>query len=228
LKLVHAALPLLLLTMTGTAALARERHDTQLWVNITGQGSIAGDLVYFAELQPRIGGDVSRLDQLMLRSAIGLKLSDSFTLYQGYARVRTPVEGNHNDTIENRSFQQINWKMGTLAGGPLSSRTRIEQRWLSTGTDMGWRVREMLRLALPLDRQKPGIAALGYVEGFFALNDTDWGARSGFDRVRTFAGAEIPVGGKSTMEIGYLNQTVNRASGNIMDHVASISLFLRQ
>ncbi|HEX7857371.1 MAG TPA: DUF2490 domain-containing protein [Sphingobium sp.] len=222
-KFAGALLPLLLFAGIGTAS-ARETHDEQLWVNITGMGSIKGDLVYFAEIQPRIGGGVSRLDQLLIRPAIGVKLSDSLTVYQGYARVRTPVAGRV-DTSEDRSFQQISWKLNKQ----FSSRTRLEQRWLSTGNDMGWRLREMLRLAVPLSREKQAVSALGYVEGFFALNDTDWGARSGFDRVRTFIGAEVPIGGKSTLELGYLNQMVNQARrSDTMDHVASISVFLRR
>ena len=33
-------------------------------------------------------------------------------------------------------------------------------------------------------------------EGFVALNDTDWGARGGFDQLRTFVGAELPLPGR--------------------------------
>jgi hypothetical protein len=75
---------------------------------------------------------------------------------------------------------------------------------------------------------KQGVALLGYAEGFFALNDTDWGARGGFDRLRSFIGAEVPVGGRSTIEVGYMNQWVNQARrSDTMDHIAAISLFLR-
>ncbi|MFT3965414.1 MAG: DUF2490 domain-containing protein [Sphingobium sp.] len=212
--------------LIAAPASARDTHDGQLWVNLTALGSVRGNLIYHAEIQPRIGDGASRLDQLLLRPAIGVKLSNSLSVYQGYARVRTPVTDGA-DTTEDRSFQQVSWKLSPH----FSSRTRLEQRWLSTGGDTGWRLREMLRLAFPLSRGggRGGVAALGYVEGFFALNDTDWGARRGFDRVRSFIGAEVPVGGKSTFELGYMNQTVNQARrGDTMDHIASISLFLRQ
>lgn len=221
-RLAGILLPLAMVAVS-TGASARETHDEQMWVNVTGMGSI-GNIAYFAEIQPRIGRGVSRLDQLLIRPAIGVKLSDTLSIYQGYARVRTPVDTGP-DTVEDRSFQQISWKLGKR----LSSRTRLEQRWLSTGSDMGWRLRQMLRFAQPLSDTKGSVAALGYIEGFAALNDTDWGARRGLDRVRSFIGAEVPVGGMSTLEIGYLNQTVNQASrSDTMDHVASISLFLRR
>jgi len=208
-------------------ASARTAQDEQLWINATVMGGVDGGLVYFAEMQPRFGQGVTELSQLLLRPAIGWKLSDRVSVYQGYARVRTAVAIGP-DTTEDRSFQQISWSIGKVAGGALSSRTRIEQRWLSTGDDMGWRLREMIRYSHSLTDAKRGVAALGWVEGFFALNDTDWGARSGFDRVRTFAGLEVPLSGRSTVELGYLNQTVNgRRGATAMDHVASISLFLR-
>jgi hypothetical protein len=220
-------LGILLLASAGSVR-ARETHDEQLWVNVTALGSVKGALIYHVELQPRIGGGLSRLDQLMLRVGLGVKLSDNLSIYQGYARVRTPVEGGvRPDTLEDRSFQQINWKLSPR----LSSRTRLEQRWISTGSAVGWRVREMMRLALPLS-SNPGpqdVKALGWVEGFFALNDIGTGARPGFDRVRTFIGAEVPVGGKSAFELGYMNQMVKqRTRTDTMDHIASITLFLRQ
>ena len=65
--------------------------------------------------------------------------------------------------------------------------------------------------------------------GFAALNSTDWGQRAGFDQLRSFVGGEIKLMGKSTAEIGYLNQLINQRSGNQrMNHVASITLFFRR
>ena len=62
-----------------------------------------------------------------------------------------------------------------------------------------------------------------------ALNDTDWGARKGFDRLRSFAGLEVPVAGKATVEVGYLNQYVkNRGRADDVDHVLLVTLQLRR
>jgi hypothetical protein len=213
--------------LVASPAVAETRHDEQVWFQAVAQGPVAGDLVYFAELQPRFGQGASQLSQIIVRPAIGVKLGDRVTLYQGYAHVRTPTVTGR-DTREHRSFQQLNWSLGRPAGLALSSRTRLEQRWLSSGGDMGWRVREMVRAALPL---KPGgkVALLGSVEVFVALNDTDWGAKGGFDRLRSFAGLELPLSGKSTVELGYLNQFVNAPNGrDQMDHVAAVNLMLRR
>lgn len=216
-----------LVLVAASPAAAETREDEQVWVNLTAMGAIAGDVVYFAEIQPRMGDGVSRLDQLLLRGAVGLKLSPSVTVYQGYAHVVVPTEGG-KDMNEERSFQQLNWAMGKLWGGELTSRTRLEQRWRSDGGDTGWRLREMLRYEKPL---KPGtntVNALVYAEGFLALNDTDWGARGGFDQLRSFVGVELGVKDATTVELGYLNQVIDQTRGRTrVNHVASVSLFFR-
>jgi hypothetical protein len=206
---------------------AQTRQDEQVWVNLTAMGAVSGDLVYFVEAQPRTGDGSSRLDQLLLRGAVGVKLSGDVTLYQGYAHVVVPRDGAR-DVNEERSFQQLSWNLGKALGGEFSSRTRFEQRWRSDGDGTGWRLREMLRYETPLKPGANGPSALVYSELFVALNDTDWGARAGFDQVRNFAGLEIPVGGASTIEAGYLNQWIDQPAGRSrMNHVAALALFVR-
>ena len=192
------------LMLVGAPASAETSQDEQFWLNLTSMGSIKDDLVYLAEIQPRVGDGVSRIDQALFRGAIGRKFSPSVTVYQGFAHIVAPVEGG-KDVNEERSFQQLNWTFGKPWAGELSSRTRLEQRWRSDGNDMGWRLREMLRYEKPLEPNSDALNALVYAEGFVALNDTDWGARDGFDQLRSFIGAEVGLPGASTLEVGYLN-----------------------
>jgi hypothetical protein len=89
-------------------------------------------------------------------------------------------------------------------------------------------MREQLRLAAPLTDKANSVSALGWTEVFVALNDADWGPRAGFDQLRTFAGVEVPVGGKSTLEFGYLNRLIDTPrSGLQVDHVISLNVFIR-
>jgi hypothetical protein len=211
---------------SGAPAAAETVQDGQLWINTTLFGSV-GDLAFFAEVQPRFGNGISQLDQLILRPALGWKVSDTLTLYQGYAYVENHAMPGRV-AIEDRSFQEINWKIGEIAGVKVSSRTRFEQRWQSAGRDVGFRLRENLRFALPLTGAKDSISAVGWAEAFVALNDTDWGARAGFDRIRAFVGFEVPIGGESTVEVGYINQTARMpASGVAVDHILSLNLSVR-
>ena len=216
-----------LASCVGAPAHAETSQDEQFWLNLTSMGSIKDDLVYFAEIQPRVGDGISRIDQALFRGAIGWKFSPSVTLYQGFAHIVVPVEGG-KDVNEERSFQQINWTLGKPWAGELSTRTRLEQRWRSDGDDMGWRLREMLRYEKPLNPGSDALNALVYAEGFVALNDTDWGVRGGFDQLRSFIGAEVGLPGASTLEVGYLNQVINQRGGDTrVNHVASVTLFFR-
>lgn len=210
----------------ASPAAAQTTQDTQLWFNTTVFGNI-GDLALFGEVQPRFGNDISGLDQIILRPAVGWKLNDAFTIYQGYARVETTPAGMPAFS-EDRSFQQLSWEIGEFQKFKLSSRTRFEQRWQSDGRDVGFRLREMLRVSHPIFDEASGLKAVVWSEAFVAVNDTDWGARAGFDRIRTFVGLEIPLKGKSTVEIGYMNQTVNAPAAPVeLDHILSLNLFLR-
>jgi hypothetical protein len=206
---------------------AQTTHDEQAWINLTATGPVAEGGVYFIEVQPRIGDGVSRLDALLLRGGVGLKLSPSVTLFQGYAHIVSPVSEGR-DVNEERSFQQLNLDLGNIGRARLSSRTRLEQRWRSDGGDMGWRLRELVRVALPVRPDSDAVKAVLYTEGFLALNDTDWGARGGFDQLRTFAGLELALPGDASMDVGYLNNVIDRGGGAVrMNHVAAVTVTFR-
>lgn len=211
--------------LVAAPAAAQTAQDEQLWLNLTVTGRVTGKLAYMIDVQPRFGDGVSRLETLIVRSAIGWQISPRVGVFQGYARVLSPVDGGR-DRTEDRSFQQVLW---TIRPGATEvwSRTRLEQRMASTGAETGWRLRQMIRFETPLGRGTP-VKALGWGEGFLALNATDWGVRRGFDQVRAFAGVEVPVEGRTTVELGYLNQTINDPGGRRrMRHAASMTLFVR-
>lgn len=211
--------------LLSAPAVARTTEDEQAWLNVTVIGTV-GKVAYFAEVQPRFGDGVSRLSQLLLRPGIGYTVSKSVTVYGGYAHVVTAVDGGR-DRNEERLFTQLNWTLGQVGGGTLSSRSRLEHRTLSNGSGTGWRLRQFVRYTHPLGDPKH-VRALIWGEAFVSLNDTDWGQRGGFDQMRTFAGLEVPLAGRSTMDVGYLNQAINDPRGNSrMNHVASVTLWIR-
>jgi len=208
-------------------AAAQIDHDLRAWVNLNAQGTIAGRTLFYVEAQPRVGDDLARLRQLLLRPAIGYRISDQVSIWQGYAHVENPQAGRDGPN-EERSFQQLSWSVPTGPAVSLSMRTRLEQRWQSNGRDTGWRARHFVRAAFPLAGRGKGVAALAYGEVFVALNDTDWGARGGFDQGRAFLGLDLPVVPRLRAEAGYLNQTINQRAGRTgMNHVAAFALYWR-
>lgn len=207
------------------AAQGRTVEDEQIWLNATVMQTQENGFAWFAEVQPRFTEGAQHLRQLILRPAVGYRLSPAVTVYAGYAHVDLPRRGP--DRNEDRFFAQLSWIMAKPGDATLSSRTRIEHRQVSSGDDVGWRARAMLRYVDPLgapERTRLLVSA----EGFVAFDDTDWGATAGFDQLRSFAGVEVPIGGRNTLELGYLNQFVNDPGGQErMNHVASAAIFIR-
>ena len=106
-------------------------------------------------------------------------------------------------------------------------RSRLEQRWVETGDNVGLRWRQLARAQRVLSHC-PQWSFVLWDEVFFALNDTDWGANAGLDQNRTFIGLgykRCPHAAVRT-EIGYLNQFVNSQGGvDQMNHILSINFF---
>lgn len=197
--------------------------DGQLWTTVIANGELAGDLAASVELQTRFGDDASRLRQSNLRVGLGYRASEVLTLYGGYALV-TSHRGSRPDLTEHRLWQQASYALVASGAVHVAGRTRLEQRFFEASNDVGWRLRQQVRLAFPLTSERgPSLVATG--ELFIALNDADWGARNGLDQVRSFAGVNLPIGPRQTVEIGYLNQYVRRVDADDqINHVGLLTL----
>ncbi len=163
--------------------------DFQAWQQVVATKTINEDVSATLEVQPRFTEDASRLGQFLIRPSIGFRLSDHAVMSVGYAYVRTSP-GQAAVTHEHRPWQQLSFPIASTQGVfTLSNRTRFEQRFRDDGDEIGLRLRQQLRLTVPIaGSQWLGVA---WSEGFFNLNDTDWGARGGLDRWRNFVGINI-------------------------------------
>ncbi|PAX09198.1 DUF2490 domain-containing protein [Sphingomonas lenta] len=208
------------------AAAHAQEEDLQQWTLLAAQGPVSDKVVIYAELQPRFTDDVSRLGQLLIRPAIGYRLSSDVTAFLGYAYVRTePLNGRATD--EHRIFQQLSFPILKGAGGfTVTARTRLEQRTVVGADEMGWRFRQQVRAQAPI-RRGGQLQAIAWTEPFYNFDTTDWGQRRGFDQVRTFIGLGVPITQGLTAEPGYLNQTVFRRGEDRVNHIASLTLFYR-
>ncbi|MBB5697530.1 DUF2490 domain-containing protein [Sphingomonas yantingensis] len=217
---------ILLVAALAAASPALAEDDVQGWTGIIASGAVRGDLFVWAEGQARLTDDVGGGSQFILRPAIGARIARDAHAVIGYAYVRTDPEGGAT-THEHRIWQQVQFvaaRSGT--GAPLViSRTRLEQRMIEGREDTGWRLRQFVRVQVPIARAGK-VQAVAYTEGFFNLNATDAGARTGIDQWRNFVGVGLPLAPKLRIEPGYLNQTVFRAGENRSNHIANVALFL--
>lgn len=212
--------------------LAENVDDFGVWGAIQGQGSFthssleASKWQWWMEGQARWFNDASHLGQSIIRPGVGYKLSDQVSIWLGYAWIRTsPLAKEQTD--EHRIWQQLSWNK-TYHWGKIATRTRLEQRFLNTGNDTGWRFRQFLKYTHPLYTDRIYLSL--WDEIFVNFNDTDWGADSGFGQNRLFAGFGVFIDSKKhyRFELGYLNQFVSRESqDDLMNHLISANLFIR-
>jgi hypothetical protein len=117
--------------------------------------------------------------------------------------------------------QQYLWA-GPAGSGTLSARSRLEQRFIEGTDNAAWRVRQLIRYQGPL-RKNGSLAPIFWDEIFVHLNSNSR-VQSGFDQNRGFAGVGIRVSPKARVEIGYMNQFINGAQQDRMNHVLSVIL----
>ena len=206
---------------------ARADEDTQAWASVIATGTVRGDVFVWLESQARATNDVGGGSQFILRPAIGARIGRDAHAVVGYAYVRTDPEGGAI-THEHRPWQQIQFVPLRLESGAplLISRTRLEQRMIEGRDGTSWRLRQFMRLQVPIARNG-ALQAVAFTEGFFNLNATRWGVRDGIDQWRTFVGVGFPVGKRSRLEPGYLNQRISRLGEDRINHVLSTTLFVR-
>lgn len=222
----------LLTAITVLGALARPAHagieeDGRLWINLTMEGILSKEnhIGWYAELQPRLKEEGREHDQTIIRPAINYRISNQASIWLGYADVRThTAQGNNH---EQRWWQQFTYTFSpTSSDITITSRTRLEQRNFDSGDDTGYRVRQLVRAIKKIDGTE-SLSWLVWDELFINTRSTDWGALSGFDQNRIFAGVAWQAASNARFEIGYINQYVRGHTLDRMNHVLSTSLLLR-
>lgn len=220
-RLCLAAATVALLTAAPVAAATED--DAQLWLRASVSGGIGGGWHAGLETTLRFGNDADGLYEGEYGGSLGYQFSRSVGLYAGYLRVPTYSRSGVTRT-EDRFRQQLNLALGEVAGGRLGGRLRIEERLVSSGDDIGVRLRPNLVWSRPLRRGGRTALVLSH-ESFVNLNGTDWGQRGGFDRMRNLVAISTPLARGVTAEIGYLNQYGFRSGArDAQDHAASFSI----
>lgn len=214
---------LLIIAPLQAAPVLSDDDDFEAWQQVIVSTQVRPGLSAHMEVQTRFDDDASNFNQLLLRPSIGFRVWKDVELTFGYAYVLTePTSGP--DTYENRIWEQIAFPILERPGDfTLSNRTRLEQRFRDDETS--WRLREQLRLTIPIGR--PDVEFVGWSEVFINLNDTNWAGEAGIDRWRNFAGIGFALGPYLRIEPGYINQLVNRPSGDTVDHILNVTMNVR-
>jgi hypothetical protein len=219
---VAAAAASLVAIATATPAMAAD--DSQLWTNATAVVKLSDRWRVSEDLTFRFSDKRDGLYEIESNTLVGYRFSKVVTVWAGYTH-DPQYSGGDFTVMEHRAREQVTFdNFSELAGGRLSGRLRLEQRWRDGVDGTGWRLRPFLKYALPLHKGSRTSFVLS-TEPFLNLNTTTFQRTSGLDRTRTFAGISTPLAKNLSADIGYLNQhTFVRNGPDTDDHVASISL----
>ncbi|MHA6719005.1 DUF2490 domain-containing protein [Sphingomonas sp. RS6] len=148
---------------------------------------------------------------------VGWQVLKGVELGMGYRRVGFHSLNSAPD--EDRLRQHIVFTSGRFAG-----RLRVDERFVTTASGIGVRIRPLLRYNLPLSPKR--VALFVSHESFLLANSTRWGQRAGYERMRNILGVALPFRKGVNADIGYLNQYRLGRNGARpqMDHALSIQL----
>lgn len=209
-------------------------QDAGLWLGAFAQGELSSPSLrdknarWWFDANTRFLGEDYPLLQSVIRPGIGRQLNDEQSVWVGYAWIGESIPGI--DFHENRIWEQ--WGLTRdYSDMTVLFRSRLEQRFVSVGSDAGWRFRQMIRVQRPFMSHEKMIW-VAWDEIFFHLNNTDWGAQTGYNQNRLFVG----IGRKSRLtghrrtEIGYLYQQIKvpEDGANLSNHILSINVFLNR
>lgn len=213
----------------GTSASAQTTHDFGSWFATLAQGRIADSNVkWWFDGHLRYLDDAGGFNQSILRPGVGYQISDNATVWLGYGWINTLPASGAPVFDESRIWQQLSWS-DKFDCGTISLRSRLEQRFVETGNDTGWRYRQFAKLLKPL----PICDQLSFSvwdEAFFDLNSTDWGQNASLSQNRAFVGLGWQFQGDNAprLEVGYLNQFIRRRSADDRNnHILSTNYFWR-
>ncbi len=195
-------------------SLASAENDTQLWSAFMANGKFqeGSNWRWSAELQPRIGDNVSYPERLLVRPAVGYALAPNLVLWLGYAWTPLFMDSayNHKFNDEQRIWQQVTYDQ-TFGNWQINHRARLEERYIEGVYGEANRLRYLLRVSHPLMDLADGavVGLTAYDEYFYNLNAVKPSVKSGYDRNRIFFGPYWD-NKKTRVEVGYFVETSDR------------------
>ncbi|MCC8997440.1 MAG: DUF2490 domain-containing protein [Nitrosomonas sp.] len=218
--------------------------DFQVWGNITATGNFGAinpnnpDLKRFRwwmEGQGRFGNNASQFTQSLIRPGLGYAITDKMVAWVGYAWAPTAEPLARNPFNEHRLWEQVTWA-DNFPFGRLTLRSRFEQRFFDHDipipgpNPVGHRFRQLVKLAVPLTAIHPNLLFIIQDELFINMTTMHDGFVSrGFDQNRGFVGLGYKLTQYATLELGYMNQLINRphsARPDQMMHNLSVNLLM--
>ncbi|QCR24476.1 DUF2490 domain-containing protein [Pontibacter sp. SGAir0037] len=204
------------------------------WYMYFGDHKLTDKWGIHTEAQLRRHNIVSDPQQFLLRTGVNYNLTNTAMFTLGYGFIETHPYGDFpaaGKFPEHRIYEQLQVK-GNIERVGLQHRYRLEQRWIGSAAADTYtylnRARYMLKATLPLlgttiDAKEPFLAV--YDEIFIGFGNNI--QRNIFDQNRAYAAVGFKFNDAATLELGYLNQILQKASGTVFEHnhTLQVSLF---
>ncbi|MBC7753475.1 MAG: DUF2490 domain-containing protein [Moraxellaceae bacterium] len=201
----------------SSVSYAQQSTGYQFWSANTIRGTIGENKKweYFFEVQPRADLENSSRSRLLVRPAVIFNLDADQSIWAGVLDVR-------DSDFKQREFRlwqqyQKNSRLGQVI---FVNRTRIEERFGSGTSDVGLRLRHMIRTQVPLGEESTWSVVM-FDEIFVGLNQNKSQALSGFDQNRAFVGIRKNLKNNAFIEFGYLNQYTRT---QVMNHIPFLTI----
>lgn len=235
-KTLLLATLLLSLTSAMIAQKSQSFVNQNAWINHTITWSIAPKWTIYQEIQWRRNEYFNFPQQTLLRAGVTRDFANGLSATTGYGYIHTsaygeiPVKSAFN---EHRFWQQIQQK-NTHQNFEFITRLRLEQRWIQTPgevhinnttyqpNDMIYsnRARFMEKLNIALNQKdKPfqnNCLYFSMMEECFASFGSNV-TTNVFDQNRAFVGFGYVVPKLGRLELGYLNQTINKGYSAVLE-----------
>ena len=207
----------LVVPMFVAAPAMAQQVDEQFWLQTNAQIRLDDQSRVTLEGIARFSGRLDGLFHTEIGGIVSTKVADNVEIGIGYRRVS--AHGNSTAADENRLRQQV-----VATFGRVSARLRVDQRFHPGGSEIGFRIRPLIRYTHPIGDK--GVALFAGHESFYLPNSTDWGQRKDYDRMRNQIGLTLPVTEGLNADIAYLNQYRFGKGGARyqMDHALSVQL----
>jgi len=200
-----------------------QESDLGNWWLLFNNKKINSKLNWHSEVQYRNYNVAGDLEQLLLRTGVGLNLTENnnnLLLGYGYILSENYQDGSDDKVKvnEHRIYQQFITKQKIGRVG-VQHRYRFEQRFVEE--DFRLRFRYFLSLNLPLNNKQlidKTFYLSAYNELFINTKDTI------FDRNRLYGGVGYKLNKFIRFELGYMNQFFSEGGRDQMNVVAFLSL----
>lgn len=180
------------LALPSTAMASDEA--TELWLNPSVTHALDGQTELEIETAQRFR-EAPRDDTYFVRMWFNRKAENGAKWSLGAEQ-----RWNGPDQEEVRLLQQVGYGWRAL-----EFRTRMEQRFVSTDPNTGWRLRQRIGTTVPLSEDDDGWSLAADAELIMTLASTSENGQTGLTGVRTFVGFERGFG-RYDISLGYLRQ----------------------